>query len=51
MTPDVVAGSVVLWSHEENDAPLSEIGWMVLPPFQGRGVAKAAVRRLLERAR
>jgi RimJ/RimL family protein N-acetyltransferase len=49
--PQVVAGSVALWSHEPDGAPLSEIGWMVLPEFQGRGLAKAAARALLERAR
>ena len=49
---DVVAGSVVLWSHEEDGGePVSEIGWMVLPEFQGRGLAKRAVRMLLELAR
>lgn len=46
-----VAGSVVLWSHADRCAPMSEMGWMVLPEFQGRGLAKAAVRLLLERAR
>jgi RimJ/RimL family protein N-acetyltransferase len=50
--PDVVAGSVVLWSHDEDGGePVSEIGWMVLPEFQGRGLAKRAVRMLLELAR
>jgi RimJ/RimL family protein N-acetyltransferase len=49
--PEVVAGSVSVWSHEQDGGPLSEIGWMVLPEFQGRGLAKAAVRALLERAR
>jgi RimJ/RimL family protein N-acetyltransferase len=50
--PDVVAGSVVLWSHDEDGGePISEIGWMVLPEFQGRGLAKRAVRMLLELAR
>jgi RimJ/RimL family protein N-acetyltransferase len=49
--PQVVAGTVALWSHEQDGAPLSEIGWMVLPEFQGRGLAKAAVRAVLERAR
>lgn len=48
---DAVAGSVVLWSHAEHGEPISEIGWMVLPEFQGRGLGKAAVRDLLERAR
>jgi RimJ/RimL family protein N-acetyltransferase len=49
--PGVVAGNVVLWSHDEDDGPpISEIGWMVLPEFQGRGLGKRAVRMLLELA-
>jgi RimJ/RimL family protein N-acetyltransferase len=51
-TPEVVAGTVALWSHEDGeDVGLSEIGWMVLPEFQGRGYAKRSVRAMLERAR
>ena len=46
-----VAGSVVLWSHDSGGEPVSEIGWMVLPEFQGRGIGKTAVRMLLEMAR
>jgi RimJ/RimL family protein N-acetyltransferase len=46
-----VAGSVVLWSHEEDGELISETGWMVLPEFQGRGLAKRAVRALLDLAR
>jgi RimJ/RimL family protein N-acetyltransferase len=49
--PDVVAGNVVLWCHDEGVEPVSEIGWMVLPEFQGRGLGKRAVRMLLELAR
>jgi RimJ/RimL family protein N-acetyltransferase len=50
--PGVVAGSVVLWSHgQDSGEPMSEIGWMVLPEFQGRGLGKRAVRMLLELAR
>ena len=50
--PEVVAGTVGLWSHENGaDAELAEIGWMVLPEFQGQGYAKRAVRAVLERAR
>ncbi|MEU7050205.1 GNAT family N-acetyltransferase [Streptomyces eurythermus] len=48
--PDVVAGTVTIWSHDTGDGPLSEIGWMVLPEFQGRGLGKRAVRALLEQA-
>jgi len=46
-----VAGTVALWSHEEDGATISEIGWMVLPEHQGRGYAKWAVRTVLEQAR
>lgn len=51
--PEAVAGTVVLWSHDDEDTgePVSETGWMVLPEFQGRGIAKQAVRMLLELAR
>ena len=49
--PEVVAGNVVLWSHDEGGEPMSEIGWMVLPEFQGRGLGKRAVRMLLDVAR
>ncbi|GGZ94341.1 GNAT family N-acetyltransferase [Streptomyces echinoruber] len=49
--PEVVAGTVTLWSHDTDDGPISEIGWMVLPEFQGRGLGKRAVRALLEQAR
>lgn len=46
---EAVAGHVALWSHD--DTGESEIGWMVLPECQGRGLAKAAVRLLLDQAR
>ncbi|MDL4775599.1 MULTISPECIES: GNAT family N-acetyltransferase [Thermomonosporaceae] len=48
--PGVVAGTVLLWAHEMDGEPLSEIGWMVLPEFQGQGVGKQAVRTLLREA-
>ncbi|WP_406458513.1 GNAT family N-acetyltransferase [Streptomyces sp. NBC_01622] len=50
-TPAVVAGSVTIWSHSSDEGPVSEIGWMVLPQFQGRGLGKLAARALLEQAR
>jgi RimJ/RimL family protein N-acetyltransferase len=49
--PEVVAGSVSIWSHDTGDGPMSEIGWMILPEFQGRGLGKLAARTLLQRAR
>ncbi|GAB2897136.1 hypothetical protein GCM10027074_75620 [Streptomyces deserti] len=51
ISPDVVAGTVTIWSHDTGDGPMSEIGWMVLPEFQGQGLGKCAVRTLLEQAR
>ncbi|MFI6153105.1 GNAT family N-acetyltransferase [Kitasatospora sp. NPDC051170] len=44
------AGGVALWSMEEDGVTVSEIGWAVLPEFQGKGLAKAAVRQLLDEA-
>src|SRR3982751_3072577 len=41
-----VAGTVTLYSHEG----ISEIGWMVLPELQGRGLAGEAVRAVLDLA-
>jgi RimJ/RimL family protein N-acetyltransferase len=49
--PEVVAGSVVLWSHDDDGEPVSEVGWMVLPEFQGRGIGREAARELLRQAR
>ncbi|MFJ9434576.1 GNAT family N-acetyltransferase [Streptomyces sp. NPDC101490] len=49
--PAVVAGTVTLWSHNADGQQMTEIGWMVLPEFQGRGLGKLAVRTLLELAR
>ncbi|RFS81271.1 N-acetyltransferase [Actinomadura spongiicola] len=49
--PESVAGMVTLWPHDVDGTVFSEIGWMVLPDFQGRGVGKRAVRMVLETAR
>ncbi|WP_329110490.1 GNAT family N-acetyltransferase [Micromonospora sp. NBC_01699] len=49
--PELVAGTVALWSHDNDGEVVSEIGWMVLPEFQGRGLAKRSALALLERAR
>lgn len=45
------AGTVTIWEHEVGGEALDEIGWMVLPDFQGRGIGSAAVRMALDRAR
>jgi RimJ/RimL family protein N-acetyltransferase len=43
----VPAGWVGYWAREWRDEPIYETGWSVLPAFQGRGVATAAMRQLL----
>lgn len=50
MAGTAVAGTVALWTHDTDGEPISEIGWMVLREYQGRGLAKRAVRALLELA-
>jgi len=44
-------GSVCIWTQQHEGTPVSEMGWMVLPEFQGRGIGKASVRAILDRAR
>ena len=44
-------GAVCIWDQDEEGETISEIGWMVLPAYQGRGLASAAVRSILVRAR
>jgi RimJ/RimL family protein N-acetyltransferase len=45
------AGTIGIWEAEVGGARIHETGWMVLPAFQGRGIASAALGMLLERAR
>jgi RimJ/RimL family protein N-acetyltransferase len=45
------AGTVCVWEHDWNGERINEIGWMVLPEFQGRGLATEAVRSVLRKAR
>ena len=44
-------GSVGYWEREWRGEQIYEIGWMVLPPFQGRGIASEATALVIERAR
>lgn len=48
---DAPAGTVSVWEKDLEGEWITEIGWMVLPPFQGRGLATEAVRAVLEKAR
>lgn len=45
------AGTVCIWEHDDRGERLQEIGWMVAPEHQGRGMATEAVRAILDRAR
>jgi RimJ/RimL family protein N-acetyltransferase len=44
------AGSVCIWENSWRGERINEIGWMILPPFQGRGLATKAVRAILDKA-
>jgi RimJ/RimL family protein N-acetyltransferase len=43
-------GSVGFWTKDWREDQVYEIGWMVLPEFQGRGVAVAATRQAIQLA-
>ena len=45
------AGSVGYWVKDWQDETIYEIGWSVLPEFQGRGLAVEATRQVIELAR
>lgn len=49
--PGAPAGTIGIWESDREEGPIHEIGWMVLPEFQGRGVASEALRMILDRAR
>ncbi|HEX6552829.1 MAG TPA: GNAT family N-acetyltransferase [Ktedonobacteraceae bacterium] len=44
-------GSVVYWEHPWRGEQIYEIGWEVLPAFQGLGIASAATREAIVMAR
>ena len=44
-------GSVGFWTKEWRDEQVYEVGWMVVPEFQGRGIAVAATVQAIEHAR
>jgi RimJ/RimL family protein N-acetyltransferase len=47
----LAAGTVCIWPRPWEGGTINEIGWMVLPAFQGQGLGSAAVRAVLDRAR
>ncbi len=44
-------GSVGFWTKEWRDERVYEIGWMVVPEFQGRRIATAATAQAIELAK
>ena len=44
-------GSVGYWEREWRDEVVYEVGWSVLPAFQGQGIATAATAAGIEKAR
>jgi RimJ/RimL family protein N-acetyltransferase len=43
-------GQVGIWEGEFEGTPIHETGWMVLPAYQGRGIATVALGEVIERA-
>jgi RimJ/RimL family protein N-acetyltransferase len=41
-------GSVGYWERESHEGQVYETGWMVLPEFQGRGIATVATAQIVE---
>ena len=44
-------GSVGYWERESHEGQVWETGWMVLPEFQGRGIATVATAQVIDRCR
>lgn len=49
--PGPAAGTIGIWPTTWRGNQIHETGWMVLPAFQGRGLASAALEAILTRAR
>jgi RimJ/RimL family protein N-acetyltransferase len=48
---DQAVGSVGYWHRDWHGEEVYEIGWMVIPDFQGRGIAAAATMLAIDHAR
>ncbi|GLF97431.1 GNAT family N-acetyltransferase [Streptomyces yaizuensis] len=51
VTPEGDSAGLIGYWDRGDEAPAYETGWSVLPAFQGRGIAGAAARAVIERAR
>jgi len=47
----VAVGGVNFWDRDWKGEPVYEMGWGVVPEYQGRGIASAAVAQAIELAR
>jgi RimJ/RimL family protein N-acetyltransferase len=45
------AGNVIVFASSHEDEAIYEMGWMLLPEFQNRGIMGQAVRAVLDKAR
>jgi RimJ/RimL family protein N-acetyltransferase len=45
------AGAVCIWENTHHGENINEMGWTILPPFQGKGLGSKAVRAVLDKAR
>ena len=48
---EAAAGQIGIWRAEFDGGEIDEVGWMLLPAYQGRGLASQALALLLERVR
>jgi RimJ/RimL family protein N-acetyltransferase len=51
VTTDEPVGSVGYWERDWRGGQVYEAGWSVLPPFQGRGIARLATAQVVDLAR
>jgi RimJ/RimL family protein N-acetyltransferase len=47
----VTVGNIGYWEREWQGAMVYETGWQILPEFQGRGIASASAREVVDAAR
>jgi len=45
------AGTMAIWLSSWRDEPINEMGWMILPQFQGKGLASQAAKQILHMAK
>ena len=48
---DEVLGTIGMWKIDDGSSQTYEVGWIVAPKHQGKGVATEAARRILMQAR